>query len=263
MNNQEIKTLLKSTHSAQATIILAFLFFQTAMSIEELMIGTGLGDDAIRRAIKIMAGSDMLFKQTGNHGKTVWLPIRDTFFGSFMSQSPQKADSADIYDDDDESEKNKENKLLSSSINVQSPLKADSGTEEILEILKECGIKGRNLHTLAALPWMTPAYIRAHWQEVQSHDYDNPPGYLYTVLKYEETAPEITKQRYERQTIDKGKRGTENISYDFDIRQHIADHMGHERGCACIDCRMLLSANGDTRIICPTCKHYDCTCEEL
>ena len=130
--------------------------------------------------------------------------------------------------------------------------------------LRDAGVKGRKVQTLLTLPWLTVEYIKAHWAQVQKEQWDNPVGMMIYRMEGEDPAPDVYEAKidYRRETIDRGKRGKETIVYDFDVEQHIADFMKHEKRCDCIDCRMLLSAHGDTRIICDVCKHHECTCEE-
>ena len=74
-------------------IILAFLVVRATMSIEDLENITGLHNDTVRAAVKGLASKGLLYKQTGEHGRTYWLPTSGTFFGMLFDQSPRISDS--------------------------------------------------------------------------------------------------------------------------------------------------------------------------
>ena len=107
-------------------------------------------------------------------------------------------------------------------------------------------------------------YVQAHAAQLKRETWDNPEG--MAIYRMEENmtpdyCPPTEQTIYHEIVVDKGKRGSETIKYTFDVLQKIADFMGHEKGCRCGDCAILLASHGDTRLVCAECKHHHCTCE--
>ncbi len=138
-------------------IFLAFLLVRHAMTIGELSEWTGLSDDAIRPAVKSLAAKGLLFKQTGEHGRTTWLLRGETFFGHVF-QNPQKADSA---------------ALISSSSSYKTQLSSTEEEEQeeepesakigfCLKACDEAGIREPKRSQLSRLEHVTPELISAH-----------------------------------------------------------------------------------------------------
>ena len=248
-------------------IALAFLLIARALTIEDLESVTGLHNDTVRAAVKGLASKGLLYKQVGERGRATWLPAGDTFFGRLM-QNPKTSDSG-VYDDVVvELEERKKISATSLTTRPQNPKTSDSGVKPAqaacLAALTEAGIHGRKAKQLAKLDWVTVEYIRGHFEQVQHETWDNPQGMM--IYRIEENVPvedAPAQKDFGSKFVDGGKyRQSERIVYTFDLEAHVADFMGHEKGCRCFDCVMLRASHGDTRVVCSTCKHHECTCEE-
>jgi hypothetical protein len=88
MQQSDLNVFLQSLRRNQPMIVLAFLLVRRAMTLDELETCTGLDYDTVRSAVKGLASKDLLHMQRGERGKQTWLPVGDTFFGSFVFQKP-------------------------------------------------------------------------------------------------------------------------------------------------------------------------------
>jgi hypothetical protein len=101
MNLRQAATILPTFRANdQALVIFAYLLVRTGMLMQEIEMITGLSTDTATKAVKSLIGKGLLVKQTGRHGKAVYLPIADSFFGLLNNgqiflpeQNPQIADS--------------------------------------------------------------------------------------------------------------------------------------------------------------------------
>jgi hypothetical protein len=150
---------LQGLRGVQPVIFLAYLVVRRAMTIKDLQLCTGLSDDALRPALESLAGKGWIFKQVGQHGRVLWVPSGDTFFGRIF-QSPLTADSGAL-------------SSSSSNINLkslplqqeqqeedQNPLRADSAA--VLAALDAAGIREPKRSQLASLEHVTVELISGH-----------------------------------------------------------------------------------------------------
>lgn len=155
---------LQSLRGAQAVVLLSYLMIGRAMTIEELQLCTGLSDDALRPALKCLASKGLLLKQTGQHGRGVWLPVGDTFFGRVF-QNPVKPDSGAL------SCSSSNIKILSLPLQQeqeqeeQLPVKPDSAG--VLAVLDAVGVREPKKSKLARLDHVTVELINGHVKECQ------------------------------------------------------------------------------------------------
>jgi biotin operon repressor len=268
MQQQQASLFLQSLRGNQAVIALAYLLVRQAMTIEQLEALTGISNDTVRSAVKGLAAKGLLFEQRGAHGRATWFPVGGTFFAQ-LTQNPKTSDSGA---DDDvvnvESEENKKLLSATTTARAQNPKTSDSGGGEnfraCLVVLADCGIHGKKARTLAALDWVTPEYIRAHWDRVQGEMWDNPAGMMIYRIEGEmpiETGQAAqTKKIYKQISVDKGKRGVEVTSFAFDVDTYVSDFTGHKRGCTCLDCAV--ARHQGTGFLCQTCRKHYCECQE-
>lgn len=278
MQKNDAARLLRPLRGTHVFIMLAYLMIQEPLTVAELCNCTGLSDDVLRPALKYLEGEGYLCKQVGKNGRVNWLPVGSSFLGQLF-QSPRLSDSGPMYVVNVESEESQENKSTPTFINGQSPRLSDSGVKkddsanqinytfdqrELIAALKECGIKGKKLQTLLTLPWLSVEYIRAHWAKIQTEQWDSPVGMLVYRIEGEEPAPELQEvdKKFHVRVVDRGKRGIEEYSFGWDVDAEIAEYMGHEKGCNCVECRWIISHMGQLDSVCPGCKHHDCECEE-
>lgn len=267
MQTKDASIFMQSLRGNQSLIVLAFLLVRSALSIEQLEILTGLHNDTVRSAVKGLASKGLLYKQVGEHGRVIYLPAGETFFGKLFDQSPKTSDSGDVVVVV-ESEESKDLQSTSTTNKLQSPRTSDSGlsADQLLNLaaLHDAGIMGRPARRLAALPWVNVEYIRAHAEQVKKEFWDNPQGMMITRIDDEVPAAEFEKkqERYHVRSVDRGKRGVEEFSFAWDIDQEISDYMGHPKGCSCVECSWIITHNGELDSVCPDCKHHECECEE-
>jgi len=220
---RQVATFLQSLQGKQAVIVLSYLLVRRAMTIEELEAMTGLHNDTVRTAIKGLASKGLVFKQTGEHGRQVWLPKADTLFN--VTQSPKISDSEFQNPKKPDSdglnvvviESNLPPLLYNNNNNKsQNPKKPDS---EIRSALRAAGIIGRKAALLSACDWITPEYIQAHIRQAQSEGWDNPAGMAIYRMESNLPAPEVAQ-----------------------------NELGHPQGCNCPACQALNSYR------CPICR---------
>ena len=233
MQQKDTNIFLQSLRGNQPMIVLAFLLIRTALTIEDLEAATGLHNDTVRAAVKGLASKDMLFKQTGEHGRVTWLPRGDTFFGRIMHQSPKSSDSGD---DDVVVVMVEEKNLLSTSTSImaQSPKTSDSGLtaddRACQAALADAGIRGKKAKSLIKLPWVTLEYIKAHHQWVQTVPWDNPAGMMVYRIEGEEPAPDASELVFKKE---------DNRHLFDDLLRERAEHNDelHDDDCDCIVCQ--------------------------
>lgn len=112
---------------------------------------------------------------------------------------------------------------------------------EIRGFLNSIGIYEPKAGQLAALEWMTMEYVQTHAQAIKFEKWESPTGMLIHRLQNNHPTPQVNLNR-------------------IDPRDQAAKWTGHEVGCRCPDCSIIRSADGDTRIMCPDCRHYHCEC---
>ena len=274
MQFENTMTFVRAIKGAPASVLWALMLTQSMMTALELQQWTGYKGDNITVALRLLVDLGWVVARSprGPWGLAEGrqLPLMS---GIAQLEGFEKADSdligvSGVVDVDASYKMSLSSDSTTTTLTRgANPIKSDSWSDEkkaCFEALKEAGIKGKKARTLLTLPWLTVEYIRAHHALVKTEFWDNPAGMMVYRMEGEEPAPEIgdAKTRYREQEIDRGKRGKEILVYTFDVDQEISDFMGHEKGCKCEDCRMLLSVHGDTRYVCSTCKHFHCTCEE-
>ncbi len=159
---------LNGLRGVQPIIFLTYALVRQAMTIRELQVYTGLSDDALRPALESLAAKGFLCKQVGAHGRHVWLPTGDSFFGQIMSQNPLPADSgATATTVKLTDEKNKLRLIeVAADSDGQNPLPADSVFDEqqkvIWKICKKIGIGEPMRSRIARETDYPPEYIWAH-----------------------------------------------------------------------------------------------------
>jgi DNA-binding MarR family transcriptional regulator len=251
MQQQEISAFLQSLRGSQALVVLAFLIVRQGMAVAELSAATGLNDDTVRTAIKALAKKGNLLRQRGAHGREVWIPAGQTLF-ALAGQNPKTSDSA-AFQNPKTSDSGKI-LLSSSSVQADSLLLEEEEEEESPEsenfglCLRACdavGIREPKRSKISRLPRVTPEFIRAHveWGRAQGV----PLGTVIYRIEHEWTPP--TKYL--------------GVSEDsIDPAKEAAAFTGHRVNCGCVDCSMVRSVNGATDILCPRCKHWQCTCDD-
>lgn len=190
MIDPQVSTFLQSLRGNQALVVLAYLFIQRAMTIEELEQVTGLHNDTVRAALKGLESKGRLYKQTGEHGRQTWLPAGDTFFNLPSFQNPRISDSgATTTTTIVEKKKNSEKVVAvadqspkTSDSDGQNPKSSDSVSPEFqyhsyeasfeknLNACRKAGIGEPAASRLAALPHVSPAFVAAHIESLYAGD---------------------------------------------------------------------------------------------
>jgi hypothetical protein len=160
---------LQSLRGAQPLVVLAYLMIRRAMTIDELETFTGLDNDTLRKAVKSLAAKGILARQTGRHGRTVWLPAADLLplDVGIGKQNPKISDSTSS----------------SSSLFPPVPTIREEQEEEeeapesenfglCLQTLDAAGIREPKATQLARLEWVTVAYIEAHIKQALSQGHE-------------------------------------------------------------------------------------------
>lgn len=206
-NQIDVNIFMQSLRGNQPMIVLAFLLFQTQMTVEELETVTGLHSDTVRSAVKGLESKGLLHKQIGEHGRATWLPSGSTFFGKLFqqgypqveSQSPKFSDSAALIDVNVAIEGVLNNKATSLTINDQNRKKPYSekiltvktinkdaqDVEDCLAELRAAGIHGKKADEIAEDWHITVTDIRAHLAWVKTEEWGNPNGMvIYRLLNH-------------------------------------------------------------------------------
>jgi hypothetical protein len=176
---------LQSLRGAQALVLLAYLIVRRALTVKELRGFTGLSDDALRPALDSLASKGLLLKQTGQHGRVVWLPAGDTFFGHVF-QNPVKPDSGGscssssnitalvltIEEEQEEEGQNpvKPERRLAESTFERNPF-SDNTPEQVQANLAACdaaGIREPKRSAIANERGVTPMAIKAHVRQASA-----------------------------------------------------------------------------------------------
>ena len=251
MQQSDISGFLQSLRGSQALVVLAFLIVRQAMTVADLSATTGLNDDTVRTALKALCKKGNLLRQRGAHGREVWIPAGQTLF-ALGGQIPKTSDS-DGFQNPKTSDSGR-NLLSSSSVTSDSLLLEEEEQEEDPEsenfglCLAACdavGIREPKRSSISRLRRMTPEFIRAHveWGRAQGV----PLGTVIYRIEHEWTPP--TKYL--------------GVSDDsIDPAKEAAAFTGHRVGCSCVDCSMIKSVGGSTDIMCPRCRHWQCTCDD-
>lgn len=205
-SNQETM-FLQSLRGNQALVALAYFVIRRAMTLEEIESVTGLHNDTVRSAVKGLAAKGLLYKQVGEHGRQVWMPVADTFFHELSLQNPRTSDSALVVVNV-ESEESVNLLSTSTTIKRQNPRTSDSGGRilsvktivkaeediaECLSVLHEAGIFGRKADDIAEDWHITAEMIRAHLLWVKTEDWGNPQGMAIYRLLNHVPAPELNE----------------------------------------------------------------------
>ena len=200
----DVNIFMQSLRGNQPMIVLAFLLFQTAMTIEELETVTGLHSDTVRTAVKGLSSKGMLYKQNGEHGRATWIPAGDTFFGKLLRsdlalQNPKTSDSDDLIVVNVAIEGEYKNKATTLTNRVQNRKTSDSekiisvktinkdeqDIEDCLKELREAGIYGKKADEIAEDWHITVADIRAQLAWVKTEAWANPNGMvIYRLLNH-------------------------------------------------------------------------------
>ena len=96
MNNQ-VAVFIQGLRGEQPAVVMLYVSLKLAgmslaLSMLELMSYTGRSEDALSQAMIGLMGKGMFVKQTGQHGKIIYLPISETFDALFPA-SGVRADS--------------------------------------------------------------------------------------------------------------------------------------------------------------------------
>jgi hypothetical protein len=233
MDKKQAARILRPLRGTHVFVMMAYLMIQKPLTVAELCECTGLSDDVLRPALKYLEGEGYLCKQRGEHGRESWLPASDSFLGQLF-QSPRLSDSgSDVVV---VVAMEGENNLYSATTTnkLQSPRLSDSGSSEInllnLAALKAAGIVGKKARELAALPWVTVAYIEAHAEQVKHEFWDNPQGMIIHRISEEMPVNEIDLRRKETVSIKPTMR-------DWLGQRRESDDLVHDDDCNCLDCR--------------------------
>lgn len=211
MQQTETIMFMQSLRGNQPLIVLAFLLVRAAMSIEQLEALTGLHNDTVRAAVKGLNAKGLLYKQVGQHGRQVWLPVGGTFFAKLFDQNPKTSDSADVVVVVG-LEESKLNKLTSTTTSRQNPKTSDSTLSDdqkaALKLLIDFGVLRQKALHLCALEWISAQYVQAHIEQLRGETWDNPAGMLI--------------YRIEGQAAAAGRRSG-----------------AHKENCNCVKCKLL------------------------
>jgi hypothetical protein len=271
-------TFVRAIKGAPSSVLWALMFTKQMMTALELQQWTGYKGDNLTVALRLLVDLGWVVARSSRgpwalaEGRQ--LPLMDFFLEENGSDKKFEKPESDLIGFRDGVVDDGTIKVFSPTITTTSltsgratPIKSESeNTREkaCFALLAEAGIHGKKAKQLVKLDWVTPEYIQAHFEQVKRETWDNPQGMMIYRIEGEvpaESAP--AEKTYGVKTVDGGKyRKSERIVYTFDVNAHIAEFMSHEVGCSCIDCEMIRSMNGDTRIVCHTCKHHACTCEE-
>jgi len=255
------KMLVHALKGNRAQIILAFLFAGCAMDTKQVQEWTGLSKPTAEDGLKALKGMGLLGSQALAHNRTVWLPAGDmlelqiqNFFISGPSSSGSNVNELI----------NRDSLLLQPKTQIQKSFTSGNGGEvivieevpadpEILKALDKAKIREPKRSMLARLEHVTVELIQGHVTTAP-----NKALAIYRI-EHDWELPETEKGK--TFVVDKGKRGVEVITVDFDYVGEVAEFTGHERDCKCIDC-VVARSNFSTSILCPTCKHHRCECED-
>ena len=200
----DVNIFMQSLRGNQPMIVLAFLLFQTAMTIEELETVTGLHSDTVRTAVKGLASKGMIYKQTGEHGRATWLPSGDTFFGKLLKndlafQNPKTSDSdglivVNVAIEEEYINKattltnrgqNRKNSDSEKILSVKTINKDEQDVQDCLAELREAGIYGKKADEIAEDWHITVTDIRAHLAWIKTEEWGNPNGMvIYRLLNH-------------------------------------------------------------------------------
>jgi hypothetical protein len=255
------KMLVHALDKSKARIILAFFFAGCALDLHEVMEWTGLSRPTASTGLQELKGMGLLGTQALAHNRTLWLPAGDMLDlqmqKSFTSGPSSRGSSVN--------ELNNINSKLLQPLNSQMSKNFTSGNageviviEEvpadpaILKALDDAKIREPKRSMLARLEHVTVELIQGHVATAP-----NKALAIYRI-EHDWELPEARKGN--TFVVDKGKRGVEVVTVEFDYIGEIAAFTGHERDCNCMDCTMARTVFS-TNILCPTCKHHRCECE--
>jgi len=232
MQDAETINFLNGLRGVQPMIFLAYMLVRQAMTVKELQVCTGLSDDAIRPALESLAAKGFLFKQTGEHGRTIWLPRGDTFFGRAF-QNPLPADSGAL-----SSSSSTSGSVITSYLPLEeeeAPESAPSGL--CLAALDAAGIREPKRSRLAKLEHVTVDLIKAHVERAKREGL--PLGTAIHRIEY-------------------------NWTVDLNIVKKDKNPFGHDHDCRCGRCRDARN-NVAFGTHCPDCwggLESECRCSE-
>jgi len=233
MQQTDMNIFLQSLRGNQPMIVLAFLLVRSSLTVEQLEGLTGLHNDTVRAAVKGLSSKGLLYKQVGEHGRAVWIPAGDTFFGQLFdvrrsfedgeTQNPKTSDSGALVVVNVESEESRLNKATTLTNRRQNPKTSDSGGKilsvktivkaeedirECMAVLREAGIYGRKADEIADDWHITAEMIRGHLMWANSEAWDNANGMaIYRLINHVEL-PEMKSN-------------------------------GHAKSCTCVTCKVL------------------------
>ena len=207
MPSVDVSIFLQSLRGNQPTVVLAFLLFQVAMTVEDLESVTGLHGNTIRSSVKGLESKGLLYKQVGEHGRASWVPSGSTFFGRLFQggyvqdndQVNKLCDSGALIVVNDAIEGVLNNKATSSPIkgqvnkkceaekiiSVKSIHKDAEDVDNCLAVLREAGIYGKKADEIAEDWHITVEEIQAHLMWVKSEEWGNPNGMvIYRLLNH-------------------------------------------------------------------------------
>ena len=272
-------TLVRSLNTRRlAQIVLAFLACGKPMEVEDVCLWTGLNREAAGIGLHELKGMGFLGMQTLAHNKKIWIPGGNMLFVFAVETKTQLSafPTTGLIVDVDAEYKNVSPTIALTSLTTETQLSAFPTTEknskktslnpgdlDILGALKDAGIHGKKARQLLLSPWITPDYIKAHWERIKTEEWENPQGMLIYRMEGEEPAPEIevsTRKNHKHIVHDYGKKGKEITSWDYDVDKEAAEFTKHEIGCRCFDCSMI-RLHG-TSYLCQDCKHFNCECED-
>ncbi len=251
MQRTQISTVIQSLRGSQAVVALAFLMLRQALTVEDLVEVTGIDPDTVRKSLKAMKGKGLFVFQTGPHGRQLWVPVEQSLF-AFGLQSPKTSDS-DLSQNPKTSDSGALILSSSSVANVPLPIEKEQ-EEEALEsenfglCMKACfeaGIKEPKASKISRLAHVTPEFIRGHVK--QGKDNGVELGTVIYRIEHGWSFP----AKYEERAVQ-----------GFDPSKAAAEFMGHELGCRCVECSFIRAMQGDTNLMCPTCHHRRCECED-
>lgn len=225
---------LQSLRGAQAVVLLSYLMVRRAMTVQELQLCTGLSEDALRPALKCLASKGLLEKQTGQHGRGVWLPAGDTFFGRVF-QNPVKPDSgarscsssskmtllSTIEEEQQQEEQNpvKPEPRLAESTFERNPF-SDNTPEQVAANLAACdaaGIREPKRTLIANERGVTPLAIEAHVRQCLAEGhllgtaiYRLLHGWSYDSIYESEPVPRASYLEMLRARSDEEEKGDDN-----------------------------------------------------